>query len=213
MSSPTYQIAKFEAALMANAPDYDIDLSTESVRQLGVFYQLINTWNPRLHLVAPCSEEEFAQRHILESLLLLRHLPAAAKVVDVGSGAGLPMIPCLIARPNLSAVLIESTKRKAIFLREALKVCERIDAAVVIAERFEALETPQARFITSRALNRFAEMLPRLLEWAPRESTLMLFGGYELERTLKSLNLDYRPILVPKSEQRFLFLVEPRSAG
>jgi 16S rRNA (guanine527-N7)-methyltransferase len=202
------QVAEFAAALRANAPDYDVELSEEALQQLTAYYQIINTWNPRLHLVAPCSADEFARRHILESLLLLRHLPNAARIVDIGAGAGLPTIPCLIARADLSAVLIESAKRKAIFLREALALVEKTSVAQVIAQRFENVEPQAAQFITARALDRFAEILPRLIAWAPLPSTLLLFGGSDLKETFKSLGLKYEEMLIPNSERRFLFVIQ-----
>ena len=208
ISKPAKLSLQFVAAVHANAPDYDIALSAETVDQLSAYYQLINTWNPRLHLVAPCSPDEFARRHILESLLLLPHLSSAARIVDIGSGAGLPIIPCLIDRPDLCALLIESAQRKAVFLREALKVVGRDEAAEVRAERFEAVDPPAAKFITSRALNRFTEMLPRLIEWAPRPSTLLLFGGTELRKGLNGLGENPSEIHIPKSERRFLFKVD-----
>ena len=86
-----------------------------NVEQLGAFYSLLTHWNDRLHLVAPCSPEEFATRHVLESLMLLKHLPQDAKIADIGSGAGLPIIPCLLARPDLQATLIESSQKKSVF--------------------------------------------------------------------------------------------------
>jgi len=205
---PAKQAAEFAGALRANAPDYDIEFSEEALQQLTAYYQIINTWNPRLHLVAPCSADEFARRHILESLLLLRHLPEAARVVDIGSGAGLPIIPCLISRADLSAVLIESAKRKAVFLREALTLVGRAGSASVIAQRFEDVEPPAAQFITARAVDRFVEVLPRLIAWAPRPSTFLLFGGPELKRACKTLGLSYEEMLIPNSERRFLFLVK-----
>jgi 16S rRNA (guanine527-N7)-methyltransferase len=202
------QVAEFAAALRANAPDYDIKFSEEALQQLIAYYQIINTWNPHLHLVAHCSPHEFARRHILESLLLLRHFPNAARIVDIGSGAGLPTIPCLITRADLSAVLIESAKRKAIFLREALRLVGKTSVAQVIAQRFEDVEPPAAQFITARAVDRFAEILPRLLEWAPKPSTFLLFGGNDLRKALKALGQDHSEVLIPKSERRFLFKME-----
>ena len=201
------QDLEFAASLRANAPDYDIELSEEALQQLTAYYQIINTWNPRLHLVAPCSADEFARRHILESLLLLRHLPNGTRIVDIGSGAGLPSIPCLITREDLSAVLIESAKRKAIFLREALALVGKTGVTDVIAQRFEDVEPPAAQFITARAVERFAEILPRLIDWAPRPSTLLLFGGSGLKETFKALGLRYEEMLIPNSERRFLFKV------
>src|SRR5678815_434221 len=121
MHHNTPQLEEFRQALYENASIYGVDLNEELISRLADYYQLLNIWNPRLHLVAPCSPNEFATRHILESLLLLHRFPEDARVVDVGSGAGLPIIPCLIVRPDLNAVLIESSLRKAVFLREALR--------------------------------------------------------------------------------------------
>lgn len=208
MTTLAKQIADFEAALMTNAPAYNVEISTETLQQLTAYYQLILLWNPRLHLVAPCSSDEFARRHILESLLLYPHLLKAAKIVDIGSGAGLPIIPCLISRPDLSAVLFEAAKRKAVFLREALSLVGRSNAARVLAERFETAATPDCEYITSRALDRFTQILPRLIEWAPQQCTLLLFGGDKLGGALEMQGLNYSQIRVPNTEQRFLFIVE-----
>src|SRR5713226_4938610 len=91
----------FGQALRDNAAEFGIQLGVDDVQRLSNYYELLLKWNVRLHLVAPCPPEEFATRHVLESLALLRHLPQNARVVDVGSGAGLPIIPCLMMRADL----------------------------------------------------------------------------------------------------------------
>src|SRR5215217_858638 len=111
---------RFEQSLISNMGSFELDLSGETVTLLDQYYSLLTRWNDRLHLVAPCSPEEFAVRHVLESLLLLRYLPSKATVADIGSGGGLPIIPCLIARPDVEATSIESSQKKAVFLRETL---------------------------------------------------------------------------------------------
>ena len=130
---------RFEQALISNMGAFGLDLSPETLEQLGAFYSLLTRWNERLHLVAPCSPEEFATRHVLESLMLLKHLPQDAKIADIGSGAGLPIIPCLIARPDLQATLIESSQKKSVFLREALNQLGR--PSVIIPKPFEEVRT------------------------------------------------------------------------
>jgi 16S rRNA (guanine527-N7)-methyltransferase len=192
------ELGRFEQTLSSQMASYDLDLSSENITQLIEYYRLLTRWNDRLHLVAPCTPEEFATRHVLESLLLLKHLPHDAKIADVGSGAGLPIIPCLIARADLDATLIESSQKKAVFLREALNAVER--KATIIARRFEEIEAPAVSFVSCRALDQFTAKLPELIEWAPKGATLLLFGG-------DALLPDAKRFLIPQSDKRYLIVV------
>ncbi|HSE15728.1 MAG TPA: RsmG family class I SAM-dependent methyltransferase [Pyrinomonadaceae bacterium] len=194
----------FEQSLISNMASFDLDLSPETVSQLGEYYSLLTRWNDRLHLVAPCPPEEFAVRHVLESLLLLEHLPQNARVADIGPGGGLPIIPCLIARPDLQATLIESSQRKVVFLREASNHLSL--RATIIAHPFEDVAAPAVSFVTCRALDQFMRKLPALINWAPRGSTLLLFGGETLGQQLRRANVNSERFLIPQSEKRYLFL-------
>lgn len=196
---------RFEQALIANMGSFDVELSAETVTQLGDYYSLLTKWNDRLHLVAPCSPEEFATRHILESLMLLHHLPQNAKIADIGSGGGLPIIPCLIARADLHATLIESSQKKTVFLREALNTVSR--PATVIARPFEEVEPPDASFVTCRALDQFMTKISVLIKWSPKGSTLLLYGGPTLREQLEKLKMSFEEYLMPLSDQRLLFLL------
>ena len=184
---------------------FGLDLSPGTLEQLSEFYSLLTRWNERLHLVAPCSPEEFAKRHVLESLKLLEHLPQNAKIADIGSGAGLPIIPCLLARPDLSATLIESSQKKSVFLREALNQLGR--PSVIIPKPFEQVDPPDVSFVTCRALDQFMNKISFLINWAPAGSTLLLYGGESLRDQLKDANVRFDDHLIPLSEKRFLFVV------
>jgi 16S rRNA (guanine527-N7)-methyltransferase len=194
---------RFRQALIANMGSFDLDLTGETLTQLGEFYSLLTHWNERLHLVAPCSPEEFATRHVLESLMLLKHLPPGAKIADIGSGAGLPIIPCLLARPDLSATLIESSQKKSVFLREALNQLGR--PSVIINKPFEQVEPPDVSFVTCRALDQFMNKISFMLDWAPIGSTLLLYGGDSLREKLHKVR--FEQFLIPSSDKRFLFVV------
>jgi 16S rRNA (guanine527-N7)-methyltransferase len=213
MNEPVSQADEFSSAIKEHAPRYEVQLTTDDVALLGEYYEQVMAWNKRLHLVAPCSPAEFATRHILESLLALQHLPAAAHVADVGSGAGLPIIPCMIVRTGLQATLLESSQKKAVFLREALRRVGASDRANVIAERFEQTHAPEAEFVTCRALDRFAEMFPKLIEWSPQGSTLLLFGGEGLREQTEKAALPYKAVRIPESERRFLFIIKRGEQG
>lgn len=213
MSATLSQPEEFTSALLAHGPRYGVRLSAQAIAGLRLYYEQVTAWNGRLHLVAPCSPVEFATRHVLESLLALPHLPTGARVADVGSGAGLPIIPCLIVRPDLRATLIEASAKKAIFLREALRLPdERGPKARVHNQRFETTEVSEVDYVTCRALDRFTQMFPKLLAWSPHAATLLVFGGPALREEIEHLSLSYTTVKIPESEQRFLFVVK-RAAG
>jgi 16S rRNA (guanine527-N7)-methyltransferase len=205
--STSEKIKPFVEALELNMSSYGVQLGAETLAGLAQYYALLIRWNQRLHLVAPCSPEEFATRHILESLLLLDHLPHSARVADIGSGAGLPIIPCLIAHPDLNATLVESSQKKAVFLREALNHAGISSAVTIIAKPFEDTPTPKVGFVTSRALDQFISKIPNLINWSPPTATLLLFGGESLRDVLRAYP-GYSEFLIPHSERRFLFVVK-----
>jgi 16S rRNA (guanine(527)-N(7))-methyltransferase RsmG len=198
---------EFDKALARRAGAFGLTVDAETCARLGDYFELVSAWNPRLHLVAPCPPEEFAARHVLESLLALSFIGAGATFIDVGAGAGLPAVPCLVARRDLKAVLVESSQKKAVFLREALSRLELSDRARVVAERFEQIEPPAADCLTCRAIERFTEILPALVLWASRIRTLLLFGGEGLGGKLELEGIRFEAVRVPESERRFLFVV------
>jgi 16S rRNA (guanine527-N7)-methyltransferase len=198
---------QFRDTLETEAGAYGVSLSTEALTGLSRYYELLSVWNSRVHLVAPCTPQEFATRHVLESLILIKYLPNDASVAEVGAGAGLPILPCLVVRPDIRAILIEASKKKAVFLREALNTTSTSKQATVIAQRFEDVAVPAVGFVTCRALERFEEVLPYLLAWAPAKSRLLLFGGKRLQPCIEKLGYASEAALMPRSKGRFLFFV------
>jgi 16S rRNA (guanine527-N7)-methyltransferase len=195
---------QFAAALQLHADDFGVELASEHIVKLEDYYSLLLKWNARLHLTAPCSPGEFATRHVLESLVLAKHLPINARVADIGSGAGLPIIPCLIFRGDLHATLIEASQKKSVFLNEALRLAQAADRATVLNARFEDTPTPNVDFVTCRALDKFSALLPAMIEWTPADATLMLFVGdllrNRVEATLRAIQVKQ----IPLSDSRFL---------
>ena len=202
-------IERFERTVQEKAADYGIQPSGEAIAGLSNYYELLMKWNDRLHLVAPCSPREFATRHVLESLMLLPYLLLNARIIDVGSGAGLPIIPCLIVRGDIRATLIESSSKKGVFLREALRVLNCQNQAQVVVEQFQDTVTAEADYVTCRALDRFRKLLPTLIEWSPPASTLLLFVGESLRDEIQANIPLAKSERIPNSQRRFL-IVAPR---
>jgi 16S rRNA (guanine527-N7)-methyltransferase len=198
---------EFLRALQTHAERYGVQLDARAAARLSEYYEQVNHWNARLHLVAPCSPAEFATRHVLESLHALPYLPEEARVLDVGSGAGLPVIPCLIVRSRLRATLVESSIKKSVFLRETLRRLLPDSNALIINRRFEDITAPAADFVTCRALERFTEKFKQLAQWSPPASTLLFFGGPTLAAQVEAAGFAFSSVLLPESEQRYLFII------
>lgn len=199
--------AEFDKEMMRRAAEFDLALTDEARARLGDYFALVADWNPRLHLTAPCSPAEFAVRHVLESLAALPLLDDAESLVDVGSGAGLPALPCLVVRDGLRALLVESSRRKAVFLREAVARLGLRDRVEIKAERFETLPRPRADALTCRAIERFTEILPVIVEWAANIPRLVLFGGEKLREEIERRGWKYEAVHIPGSEKRYVFVV------
>ena len=202
----------FVDTVNANQSSFGLSIEAEQVERLAGYYDLVQEHNPILHLVGPCPPEEFAIRHILESLTLLPHLSPNTKFVDVGAGAGLPSVPCLIVRGDLHATLIESKERKAKFLNLAISELGLAERAQIVNRQFEETSPGDASSVTCRALDKFVEKLPRLIKWG-KGLDLLLFGGHKLQAALECQNVAFMQKLMPLSEQRYLYIAPaPRTS-
>ncbi len=198
--------SEFIQALKTHQSAFDLDLADKPIGRLADYYDLVQEHNPLLHLVGPCSPEDFAIRHILESLTLLDHLPMKARFADVGAGAGLPSIPCLLVRDDLRGVLIESKEKKAVFLTHAINKLVIGTKAQIYTRQFQEVDPVSCQFVTCRALDKFTERLPRLINWSqPRP--MLLFGGPNLAEALLKEKVKFTQKLMLLSEQRFLFII------
>ena len=85
------------------------------------FYELLIAYNGRYNLTAITQKEEVLHKHFYDSLLGEPYFEQGAACVEIGSGAGFPSIPLMIARRDLRVTLVESTGKKCEFLRTAIK--------------------------------------------------------------------------------------------
>jgi 16S rRNA (guanine527-N7)-methyltransferase len=117
-----------------------IHLEPRDAPLLGRFLSLLRETNRSFNLTAITEPADMWRRHVLDSLALLPYLISAGarRVVDVGSGGGLPGIPLAIAMPDVTFTLVEATGKKARFLEDVARQLELVNVAV-ISERAEAL--------------------------------------------------------------------------
>lgn len=110
-------------ALRAGAAELDLDLSEAQFEQLLGYRALIQKWNRVYNLTAVRDPQEMLTHHLLDSLTavapLLRHTGGrAARVLDVGSGGGLPGIVLAICRPEIDVRCVDTVAKKAAFIQQ-----------------------------------------------------------------------------------------------
>ncbi len=86
-----------------------------------LYIQEVMKFRRALNLTSVADPVEFHERFIAPSLALAARAPEAGRMLDIGSGMGIPGIPLLIARPGLVGLLVERRKKRAEFLRHLVR--------------------------------------------------------------------------------------------
>lgn len=136
-----------------------LDLSARQLASLDAYLALLAKWNQTYNLTAVREEARMVSYHLLDSLTLVPQLGGGQRLLDVGSGGGMPGIPAAIARPDLQVVVLDANHKKTTFLRQAA-IELKLPNVEVVTERVE-LYQPEAKFdrITSRAFSELAEFV------------------------------------------------------
>ncbi|UCD34792.1 MAG: 16S rRNA (guanine(527)-N(7))-methyltransferase RsmG [Nitrospiraceae bacterium] len=157
-----------------------ISYSEEHICAFMVYLKELRKWNRAYNLTAVKDEQGMVTRHILDSLLYLRAIPEGSlELADAGSGAGFPGVPLKIIRPDLEVTLIESSRKKAAFLRHIIRTLG-MGGISVVQERLENLGREHEGsydIIVSRAAFRIREFLSRACPYAKPGGILVLNKG------------------------------------
>ena len=98
-----------------------IDLPQDQIELLDRYCRLLWDWNEKINLTRHTDYEKFVARDVADTLAIARHLEPAERILDVGSGGGVPGIVLAIVRPDLKVALSESVAKKARVLQEIVQ--------------------------------------------------------------------------------------------
>lgn len=176
--------------LRAGSEELGISLQQSQYDQLLEFLQLLGKWNQVYNLTAITEPYKMLSHHLLDSLSLMPSLLKARKVLDVGSGAGLPGIPLAIALPETIWIMLDSNARKTRFIRQAIAHCG-LQNAQVVQSRVQDYHAPDSLdFIVSRAyapLAEFCDSVAHLVE--PKTRLLTMKTGIK-DQEAQQLDID-----------------------
>ncbi len=156
-------------SLVDGLSQFDIKLSAEVIEKEMVFLDELLRWNQRINLTSIKHRDDAIEKHLIDSLLLLPHLQQSKKIMDLGSGGGLPGIPLAIAVAALEVVSIDSVGKKINFQRH-IKRFLSLDNLQVIQSRAEKLnrsllEPESFDLIVARAFTSLETILDYASPW------------------------------------------------
>lgn len=156
--------------------DLGLVLPEEACSRLETYLSLLTKWNRVYNLTAIRGEDKYVSHHLLDSLAVVPHLPAG-RVIDVGSGAGLPGVPIAVACPEREVKLLDSNQKRGVFLKQVIAELGLANASVVIerAERFRPDSGFQA--VISRAFSELAEFIARAGHLCAPDGELLAMKG------------------------------------
>jgi 16S rRNA (guanine527-N7)-methyltransferase len=165
------------------------DVSRETIARLDRFVGLLLAWQRRINLISPTTIPSLWTRHVADSLQLLElvETPQAKPSVwlDLGSGGGFPgiVIACALADvPGTRVHLIESSMKKASFLRETVR--ETKVPGIVHAARIETLGSAlgaTADYVTARALAPLPDLFEIIAPFLKKGAKALLPKGQDLD--------------------------------
>ncbi len=204
---------KLDTQLSRGLKAMGLELPPPASARLLAFVRLLEKWNRQYNLTAVRDPEQMISRHLLDSLSVLPYLKGL-RVLDIGTGAGLPGIPLALARPDFQFTLLDSNAKKLAFVRQAMHDIE-IGNATVVQERVEKFH-PQEKFDTliARAFASLAEILTLSAHLIAPGGRLLAMKGVFPQEELAALGANYRmdikALAVPRLDaERHLVILEP----
>lgn len=169
-------MSEYENALLNGAKQLGLELTESQCEQLLAYHALMIKWNKAYNLTAIRDPREMISRHIVDSLAILPFIKGQ-RIIDVGTGAGLPGVVLAIMFPEKELVLLDSNGKKTRFLVQ-VKAQLGLDNMQVENCRVESYEPGQGfDIVTSRAFASLQDMLTWTGQLVSRDGCFLAMKG------------------------------------
>ncbi len=180
-----------ESLLSQHLQQAGVAISSEKIILLAQYIELLFQWNAIYNLTATKNEEDFITHHILDSLIIGPYL-SGDRIIDVGSGAGLPGIPLAIYYPDKQFTLLESRGKKVRFLQA---VCAKLKLKniTVVNQRVEQYHVDVLfSTVVTRAFSSLIDMLQMTQHLCHPSGLFLAMKGRLPVIELAQIKQDYR---------------------
>ena len=167
--------------------------SKKEISSFMTFLSELKKWNKTYNLTALKTDNDIIIKHFLDSISYLKAFPdGRLKIADAGSGAGFPGIPIKIISPDINVTLIESSRKKATFLRHIVRLL-KLTEINVIEERVENLGDEYKKsfdIVVSRATFKIKGFVETARPYLKENGLLVLSKGPKLKEELDEMPYD-----------------------
>ena len=196
------------------------------IKKFFLYQDILIDWNKKVNLISRRDESRIIARHFLESLGLVKTVdfPSCSRIMDVGTGAGFPGIPVKLVRPDLRVILVESKRKKVLFLKHMIEKLD-LEGIDVVLGRVEEVgdSVGLLDFIVSRSVTDLVTLIKWCGNcWQKRGGRFVVIKGPSLAEELAQLKnvstdlnvtgfqvLKYDPFpSIFKLDESFLVVVE-----
>ncbi len=145
-----------------------VSLSVDEITSFELYAEELKKWNSKVNLTAITKDKDIAIKHFIDSLSIAAYINTGDRLLDIGSGAGLPVIPLKIIRPDIPMVSVDAVAKKINFQRHVARTLKLQNIEIIHARVEDLQKTHRNSFsiITSRAftrLDRFVSLAAPLL--------------------------------------------------
>jgi len=171
--------------LVSQLKTLKLELPQSQIEKLIEYLNLLIKWNKAYNLTSVRDPQEMVSRHLIDSLSILPYVDGK-RIIDVGSGPGLPGIPLAICRPDVDVTTLDSNGKKTRFQIQA-KTALGLDNLTVINERVEKYQVEPFDQVVSRAFASLQDMLHWTAHLCKNDGIFIAMKGLYPEDELKAM--------------------------
>ena len=184
-----------------------VTLDTLQLDKLAAYCELIRKWNRAFNLVSRKDIDRLESRHVLDALSVHEYLQGG-RVLDVGSGAGLPGVPLAISMPQRRFCLLDRADRRVRFLKQVKLELELSNVEVVGADVRTLTTATRYDVILARAVATVSDLWDMVAPLLNRQGRLLVFGstqgtpGEGMQALPPEASLEVRTAQIPGMPRR-----------
>ena len=147
--------------------DIGITLNSKKEQEFEAYWSMLQKWNNKINLTRIVDREDVYEKHFLDSLSVVKALPIkeGQKIIDIGTGAGLPGMPIKIVFPDTEVLLVDSLEKRVDFLNRAIRELELKNIRVIHGRAEQLAKEGEYRESYDLAVSRAVANLSTLSEY------------------------------------------------